>query len=91
MTPEGLLVVIRFRESTGASQVMQDVANGTLRGLASSSDARAARSTTGSAPTPARHWTRRHRPVSTRRGKQLTSRAIRYSPESAPPHSNLYI
>ncbi len=33
MTPEGLLVVIRFRESTPAAQVMQDVANGTLRGL----------------------------------------------------------
>ena len=33
MTPEGLLVVIRFRESTPAQAVMTDVANGTLRGL----------------------------------------------------------
>lgn len=33
MTPDGLLVTIRFRESTGAAQVMQDVASGTLRGL----------------------------------------------------------
>jgi HK97 family phage prohead protease len=33
MTSDGLLVTIRFRESTGAAQVMQDVANGTLRGL----------------------------------------------------------
>ena len=33
MTPAGLLVVIRFRESTPTAQVMQDVANGTLRGL----------------------------------------------------------
>ena len=33
MTPAGLLVVIRFRESTPAAQVMADVANGTLRGL----------------------------------------------------------
>lgn len=33
MTPEGLLVVIRFRESTPAAAVMTDVANGTLRGL----------------------------------------------------------
>jgi len=33
MTPEGLLVVIRFRCSTPAQAVMTDVANGTLRGL----------------------------------------------------------
>ena len=33
MTPAGLLVVIRFRESTPAAQVINDVANGTLRGL----------------------------------------------------------
>ena len=33
MTPEGLLVVIRFRESTAAQAVMTDVANGSLRGL----------------------------------------------------------
>ncbi|WP_241699979.1 HK97 family phage prohead protease [Tabrizicola fusiformis] len=33
MTSEGLLVVIRFRESTQAQAVMTDVANGTLRGL----------------------------------------------------------
>lgn len=33
MTPEGLLVTIRFRESTPALAVMTDVANGTVRGL----------------------------------------------------------
>lgn len=33
VTPEGLLVTIRFRENPAADAVMRDVANGTLRGL----------------------------------------------------------